>query len=364
MVGSNLNEIYDYSTKLLDVYQQNPNIVNASSSLDKTARVRILDDKNQIAVLGISSVEVAQAIATLNNGSTIAKFNEQGGNNRYDVVLRSQKANIKESKDLSRLYIASSNNRLISLNNLLKIEEYYAINTIIRDGSLYSTTINIDPIPNVDALQLGIESINIAKNLLPSSISVKIEGNSKELSKTIGYVLFAFTLALVLLYMVLASQFNSFIQPFVLMAAIPLAIIGGILALNLTHLSLNIYSMIGMILLVGLVVKNSILLVDLTNELRNQGSSIKDALIKACPVRLRPILMTSLTVIFTMIPAAISKAEGSASNASLSMAVIGGMLSSTFLTLFVIPVLYSFVEGAIERVKRLINKLFREGNAA
>jgi HAE1 family hydrophobic/amphiphilic exporter-1 len=362
LVGSNLNEIYDYSNKLVDIYQQNPNIVNASSSLDKTARVRILDDKNQIAILGVSSIEIAQAIATLNNGSKIGKFNQQGDNNRYDIILRSQALNIKNSQDLNKFYITSSNNKLISLNNLLKIEEYYAINTIIRDGSLYSTTINIDPVPNIDALKLGTETIETAKNILPNSISVKIEGNSKELSKTINNVLFAFTLAVVLLYMVLASQFNSFIQPFVLMMTIPLAIIGGILALNLTHLSLNIYSMIGMILLVGLVVKNAILLVDLTNELREKGNNIKDALIKACPVRLRPILMTSLTVIFTMVPSAISKAEGSASNASLSMAVIGGMLSSTILTLIVIPVLYSFVEGGIERAKRLINKLFRDGN--
>ncbi|MGA1427618.1 MAG: efflux RND transporter permease subunit, partial [Methylophilaceae bacterium] len=145
--------------------------------------------------------------------------------------------------------------------------------------------------------------------------------------------------------------FNSFYQPLIVMLAQPLAIIGGVFLLWLTGNSLNIYSMIGLVLLVGLVAKNSILLVDLTNQLIAQGSKIDDALIKACPVRLRPVLMTSLTLILALLPAAFGVGAGSEENGPLSVAIIGGMISSTLLTLVVIPAAYSLSYDVIKKIK-------------
>ena len=147
----------------------------------------------------------------------------------------------------------------------------------------------------------------------------------------------------------LASQFNSFIQPFIIMLAQPLAIIGGVMALWLTGHTLNIYSMIGMVLLIGLVAKNSILLVDLTNQRREQGKGIDEALRDACPTRMRPVLMTSLTVILALLPAALGLGAGAETNGPLAVAVIGGMITSTLLTLVVVPSVYSLVERGIER---------------
>jgi HAE1 family hydrophobic/amphiphilic exporter-1 len=149
----------------------------------------------------------------------------------------------------------------------------------------------------------------------------------------------------VLLYMVLASQFNSFLQPAIVMLAQPLAIVGGVAALWLFNQSLNIYSMIGLVLLVGLVAKNSILLVDLTNQRREQGMPVDAALRNACPIRMRPVLMTSATVILALFPAALGLGAGSETNQPLSIAVIGGMISSTLLTLVVVPAVYSLTEG-------------------
>jgi len=163
---------------------------------------------------------------------------------------------------------------------------------------------------------------------------------------------FAFVSALILVYMVLASQFNSFIQPLIIMVAQPLAIIGGVGALWLTGHSLNIYSMIGLVLLVGLVAKNSILLVDMTNQLRDEGKGIDEALLEACPIRMRPVLMTSLTVVLALSPAALGLGAGSDSNGPLAVAVIGGLISSTLLTLVVIPSVYSLVEHKVERFRR------------
>jgi hydrophobic/amphiphilic exporter-1 (mainly G- bacteria), HAE1 family len=164
---------------------------------------------------------------------------------------------------------------------------------------------------------------------------------------------FVFSLAFVLLYMVLASQFNSFIQPLIIMLAQPLAIIGGLIALLMTGNTLNIFSMIGLVLLIGLVAKNSILLVDLTNQLREKGASIDTALKEACPIRLRPVLMTSLTIILALLPAAIGLGAGSETNKPLSVAIIGGMISSTLLTLVVVPAAYSLVMSAQGKFKTL-----------
>jgi HAE1 family hydrophobic/amphiphilic exporter-1 len=148
---------------------------------------------------------------------------------------------------------------------------------------------------------------------------------------------------------VLASQFNSFVQPFIIMMAQPLAIIGGIVALWLTGATLNIYSMIGLVLLVGLVAKNSILLIDLTNQRRAQGMGVNESLLDACPTRMRPVLMTSATIILALFPAALGFGAGAETNGPLSIAVIGGMFSSTLLTLVVVPAVYSLVEGGLQR---------------
>ena len=147
--------------------------------------------------------------------------------------------------------------------------------------------------------------------------------------------------------MVLASQFNSFIQPVIIMVAQPLAIVGGVMGLWLTGHSLNIYSMIGLVLLVGLVAKNSILLIDFTNQLRSRGRSIEEALLEACPIRMRPVLMTSLTIILALLPAALRLGAGADTNGPLAVAVIGGMVSSTLLTLVVVPAVYSLVEHGL-----------------
>ncbi len=179
-----------------------------------------------------------------------------------------------------------------------------------------------------------------------------MQARAREFAKTSGYLRFALILALALVYIVLASQFNSFLQPLIVMTAQPLAVVGGLFALWITGTTLNMISMIGLILLMGLVAKNSILLVDLTNQLREQGRGVEDALREACPIRLRPVLMTSLTVILALLPAALGFGAGADTNRPMAIAVIGGMMSSTLLTLAVVPAVYSLVEQGLRRIQR------------
>jgi HAE1 family hydrophobic/amphiphilic exporter-1 len=205
----------------------------------------------------------------------------------------------------------------------------------------------------------AVAKVRAAGEKLPPGYHVKFIGEAEELGKTQRYVLFAFVVGSILLFMVLASQFNSFLQPAVIMLAVPLAIVGGVFALWLAGpiartaaalgfevipLTLNIYSMIGLVLLIGLVAKNSILLVDLTNQRRAQGMGVDEALRDACPIRMRPVLMTSLTIILALAPAALGLGAGSETNQPLAVAVIGGMFTSTLLTLVVVPAAYSLLE--------------------
>ena len=183
----------------------------------------------------------------------------------------------------------------------------------------------------------------VTSEVLKPGYQLVLGGQADELEKSKGYLLFVFGTGLLLIYMVLASQFNSFLQPVLVMLAQPLAIVGGVFALWLAGYTLSIYSMIGLILLVGLVSKNSILLVDLINRYRQQGVDTGTAIRTACPQRMRPVLMTSLTVVLAMLPAALGVGIGAGQYGPLAVAVIGGVISSTLLTLVVIPAAYSLM---------------------
>lgn len=358
LAASNLDELYKQSNKLIDLYKAQDYVNTVDYSLTLSPRVSMTVNKDVANTVGLSAVEVARMITTVVNGAKVGDFNENGANTRYEVRLQANEDSKSYAGKLADLYIAKNNN-LYKLSNFVNVSQYLGYTSIFREGLLYSATIDIDPKAGFDTSSSAAKSLKIAQDNLPSNVVIKTSGNAKDLQETVGYVFFAFALSIVLLYMVLASQFNSYIQPFALMMPIPLAIFGAWFSLSITGYSLNIYSMIGMILLVGLVVKNSILLIDLANELRAEGESIKEALMRACPQRFRPILMTSLTVILTMVPAILATGEGSVSSASLSMVVIGGMAFSTLLTLIIIPLIYFLIESLKQTI---INKFKKVDN--
>jgi hydrophobic/amphiphilic exporter-1 (mainly G- bacteria), HAE1 family len=307
-------------------------------------------DRARAASFGISAEDIANAVNVYAGGVNIAKFNDLNGDGqRYDVRLKSD-AQFRQVEDLSKLYLRANNGELVRLDGLARFKKELGPVVIGRYDLQYAANLFANPsMPLGDAVK-HVE--DTAKQILPADYKFKLSGQAEEFAKTFKNVGFIFTLALILLYMVLASQFNSFIQPVVIMVAQPLAIIGGVFALWITGNSLNIFSMIGLVLLIGLVAKNSILLVDLTNQMREQGMSVHDALAYACPVRLRPVLMTSLTVILAMLPAAIGWSAGAETNKPLSVAIIGGMISSTLLTLVVVPAVYSLLMGGVQRLQR------------
>ena len=306
-------------------------------------------DRTRAASAGLASVDIAAALNVLAGGLDVAKFSDDPGDGeRYDIRLKAAPGQLESPEDLKRIYLRSSNGAMVRLDTVATLTPTLGPAAISRYDLKYSA--NFYATPTGVTLSEAVDVMReIAAEVLPVGYEVKLMGQSREFEKTLGYIKFSFILAIALVYIVLASQFNSVIQPLIVMVAQPLAIIGGLFALWITGHTLNIYSMIGLVLLMGLVAKNSILLVDLANQLREQGKGIDDALREACPKRLRPVLMTSLTVILALLPAALGVGAGSDVNAPLAVAVIGGMISSTLLTLVVVPSVYSLVEKALAR---------------
>ncbi|BCX89243.1 hypothetical protein MIN45_P1615 [Methylomarinovum tepidoasis] len=308
-------------------------------------------DRTRARQLGLPAREVTLAVNVLAGGLDVAKFNDEPGDGeRYDVRLKAAEGSFRAPADLRQIFLRASGGRLVRLDTVARWEERVGPAVVTRFDLRYSG--NFFATPKVSEGEAAAIVKQVAASSLPRGYRVKMIGRAEEFEKTAGYMLFALVAAVVLVYMVLASQFNAFLQPLVIMAAQPLAVVGGLAGLWLTGRSLNMFSMMGLVLLMGLVAKNSILLVDLTNQLCLQGRGIDEALREACPVRLRPVLMTSLTVIVTMLPAVLGLGAASDTAAPLAAAVVGGMVSSTLLTLVVVPALYSLLEHGLRRWRK------------
>ena len=360
LTGNNLDEIGRLSQQVQQALSNNADIgkVDVDVQLD-LPQLNMQIDRTRAANLGLSANDIATAVSLYAGGINVAKYNDNvSDGQRYDIRLKASDDELKSAADLSKIYLRASNGELVRLDAVASFKPELGAAVIGRYDLQYA--VNFYANPNVP---LGV-AVDIVKattdKLVPPSYKTKFTGQAEEFGKTMKNMKFVFSLGFLLLYMVLASQFNSFIQPLVIMLAQPLAIIGGLIALLITGDTLNIYSMIGLVLLIGLVAKNSILLVDLTNQLLEKAvnageklnkTTINAALSEACPIRLRPVLMTSLTIILALLPAAIGLGAGSETNKPLSVAIIGGMISSTLLTLVVVPAAYSLVMSGMQRFK-------------
>jgi len=306
-------------------------------------QIRLDVNRELAAEFGLGTRDIAQAANVIAGGLNVAKYSDEPGDGeRYDIRLKAAGEVMVE--DLSKIYLRSPNRSLIRLDTVAKFEQTVGPSIIPRLNRQYAAYFYSDPTVSLGQAVSTVKK-EAAEVLLPG-YRLRMLGRSEELGNTQSTLGFAFVMALALIYMVLASQFNSFGQPLIIMVAQPLAIVGGVAALLLTRDTLNLYSMTGLVLLIGLVAKNSILLVDITNQLRTQGMSVDEALLEACPRRLRPILMTSLTIICAMLAPALGFSTGAELSGPLASAVIGGLVSSTLLTLVVVPAVYSLVESS------------------
>jgi hydrophobe/amphiphile efflux-1 (HAE1) family protein len=310
--------------------------------------IQVIPDRDKARMFGVSFLDINKTINSLIGGSLAGQFSRDG--RRYDVRVRLLAEERDQASSITQLFVRNNRGELIPLSSLVKTEEKMSLQSVSRKDRERAISIYSNLTPGASQT-VALDKIDeITKKLLPPGYSVVKGGSSQTFQESMQSLIFALILGVLVSYMVLASQFNSFIDPFTVLLALPFSISGAFFALMATGQSINIYSMIGMILLMGIVKKNSILLVDFTNQFRDKGMDISDALKEACPTRLRPILMTSLATIAGAIPPALSLGAGAESRIPMAVSVIGGVIVSTFLTLLVVPCFYSLVASKTRRV--------------
>ena len=351
--GRNLEELNGYSKQIVSEFSKLSGIVDVDTSLEAgKSEVKVYIDRNKAADLGVDIATVAETINFLIGGEVdITRFKDEARGRRYDVKMRLNPENRKDPDDIGRLFVRSKDGRMIELSNIVEIKEGGGPSVINRVDRQRAITL----FANLEGKPLGQakeELDNIAVKILPPDYTGSHKGMADMMGESFGYLMFALILGVILAYMVLASQFESFIHPITVLLSMPFSFIGAFAALLITGMTLNIFSFIGLILLMGLVKKNAILLVDYTNTLRAKGMERKEAILTAGPVRLRPILMTTFAMVFGMMPIALGIGEGSETRAPMAIATIGGLLTSLFLTLVVIPVVYDVFDDLWGRLKR------------
>ncbi|MFA6142817.1 MAG: efflux RND transporter permease subunit [Candidatus Omnitrophota bacterium] len=307
--------------------------------LAKIPEIRVTPDRHKADSRGVSVANIGSAINALIGGEKIGKYTKDG--RRYDVRVRLKPSQRTENEDIERLWVWNNRNELVQLKNVINITEKPTPLTITRRNRERAITIFANVAPGKSQADALKEVGRIAKGVLPEGYKIVFSGSTQSAIESMISLLIAFMLGIMISYMVLASQFNSYLHPISVLVAIFFGISGALLTLWVFNQSLNIYSAIGIILLMGIVKKNSILLVDFTNQQRERGLEARQALLKACPIRLRPILMTSTATIAAAVPPALAIGPGAETRIPMAITIIGGVMVSTLFTLFVVPCVYS-----------------------
>jgi HAE1 family hydrophobic/amphiphilic exporter-1 len=353
MVQGNLglHELDGLADQMIRELRKRPGYVDLDKSLKLgLPEVRVIPDREKAAALGVDAATMAQAIQAMIGGLDIATFKE--GGRGYDVRVRLEREHRSEPEAIQRLYVRSKTGELVELRNLVRIEKRAAPSAITRADRQRSVTVSSN-LEGKAIAQAVAEVQEISRAVLPEGARLGFAGEAEQLQESARQMGLILGLSVLVIYMTLAMQFESLLHPLTIMLALPLAMtgaLGGLIAMDVFGrggMSLNMFSMIGIILLFGLVTKNSILLVDYANHLREQGMEAEAAMRAAAPVRMRPVLMTAISMIFGVMPAAIGVGPGAESRAPMGVATGVGMLSSTALTLLVVPVFYLALEDFV-----------------
>ncbi len=304
--------------------------------------LQITPDRQKLAEHGISVNTVTKVLNALIGGQVFTRTAEYTkANHRYEVELRLVADERTKMPDLNLIELRNSFGQTVALPKLVKQDVQPSLMLISRLNRARAITVYANPTQGHSQEEVLKYIEDLARKTLPPGYTIKMVGSSQSFRESFVSLVYAMILGIIVSYMVLASQFNSFLHPFTVLLALPFSISGAFLGLLVFHQSINIYSLIGFILLMGIVKKNSILLVDFTNQVRREGASVNEALLKACPIRLRPILMTSIATVAAAVPEAFAVGPGSETTIPMAVAIIGGVVVSTTLTLFVVPCFYS-----------------------
>jgi multidrug efflux pump len=335
---------------LLARARQVKGLINVDSDLRvNKPELTVNFDRDRAEDLGVPVGDVATTLQVLLGGNRTSTFTRN--NKQYDVIVQLDPRARATPSDMTGLYVRGRAGELVKLEALASVKEGVGPRELNHFNRVRASTLTAGLAPGF-TLGEALDSLTrIASEVLPKGSSTALAGESRELDESGSSLYFAFLLALLVVFMVLASQFESLIHPFTVLLAVPLAVTGALFTLKLAGATLNLYSQIGMILLIGLVTKNSILLVEYINQLRERGMSTLDAALESGRIRFRPILMTSVATVMGAVPIAFGLGAGSISRRPLGYAIVGGVLFSTLLTLYVVPAVYVIFDGLRQRVR-------------
>jgi multidrug efflux pump len=335
-------KLEQYAETLLAEAEKFPGLMNLDTDLRlNKPQLEVDVDRERVADTGAGVLTVGRTLETLLGGRQVTRYNQNG--EQYDVIVQVAPGDRRTSGDLNDIYIRGHNGAMIQLSNLVRVRETVAPNELNRFNQFRSVTITGNIAPGY-SLGEGLDFLESAvERLLPPSVRYDFSGESREFKEAGSSLLFVFILALGFIFLVLSAQFESFVDPLIIMLTVPLSMTGALIALNLSGGTLNIYSQIGLVTLIGLISKHGILIVEFANQLQDQGKPIREAVIEAAVLRLRPILMTTCAMVAGAIPLALATGAGAQSRQEIGWVIVGGMTFGTLLTLFVVPTAYTLL---------------------
>lgn len=365
--NNNFEKLQAVLPKILEAANSNPTFQGVDIDLKfNKPELKVRINRLKATQLGISVQDISQTLQLAYSNLRFGYFTRDG--KQYQVIGQVTRMDRDDPDDMKKLYVRTSSGQLVSIDNVVSIEESTTPPSLYHFNRYKSATISAG-LAQGKTIGDGIKAMEeLVKPLLDDTFTTSLSGTSRDFAESSGNTMFAFVLALVLIYLVLAAQFESFIDPFIIICTVPLAISGAFISLWLFDQTINIFSQIGMIMLIGLVTKNGILIVEFANQKREEGLAKEEAVLEASRLRLRPILMTSLAMALGSLPIALSLGDASTSRIPLGIVIVGGIMFSLILTLFVIPAVYSYLSrkrkhydaaldeptGAVEPTKELV----------
>ena len=362
LLGKNYEELELWQKVIMVELRKNRNLAAVESDYSKNKpEIKLIINRKKAQDLGVSIQSIGTTVSTLFSGKTVTKFNQLG--KEYPIILQANIENRKKSESLSKIFVRSdTTGKLISLANLVEFEEVGSAKILARYDRQRAVTISARLIGDYTLSEaLSFIETTVSKNAPEARIEWK--GKSEELKETSNELFIIFALALLTAFLVMAANFNSFIHPVVIMLTVPLSVFGGIIFILLFNSSINIFSQIALVILIGMSTKNSILIVDWANQLRRAGKNIQSAALEACRRRFRAIIMTSLSTMIAMVPLLIGNigpGAGEGSRLAVGATIFGGMLISTFFTLYVTPTMYVLLTKNTKRIDAVDLQLSKE----
>jgi HAE1 family hydrophobic/amphiphilic exporter-1 len=346
--GSNVDELMAYADKVLAIMKSVPGTSDPEISIENNKpEVSVRIDKEKMMQLGLRMDQVGNIIQIAFSGNSDSKLTQ--GQYEYDITVKMDAFNRESINELEQLSFVNAAGETIRLNQFAAIERSVGPAKLERKDRMSSVTVSTETVGRPQGTVGAEIQALIEKDKVPSGISISYEGNMKQQAEAFGSMGYALIASIIFVYLIMVALYNSYVYPFVVLFSIPVAMVGALLALALTMQSLNIFSLLGIIMLIGLVAKNAILLVDFANQMKAEGHPVKHALLEAGRTRLRPILMTTIAMVIGMLPLALASGAGAEWKNGMAWALIGGLTSSMLLTLVVVPVMYLIIDKIKDR---------------